>query len=127
MIIGKIGNAFLAVRRQPYMYRCSPWRRRREKGRHFNSLLSLVIKIKVVQNVIRMSLLSLVIKRKVVQNVKRMSENIISVSQYLNMSVCQYVRRKLFSLGIKMKVVHNVIRMSDSQKILVRKSLRTAK
>ena len=33
---------------------------------------------------------------------------------------------QLFSLGIKMKVVHNVIRMSDSQKILVRKSLRTA-
>ena len=33
---------------------------------------------------------------------------------------------RLFSLGIKIKVVHNV-RMSDSQKILVRKSLRTAK
>ena len=32
-----------------------------------------------------------------------------------------------FSLGIKMKVVHNVIRMSYSQKILVRKSLLTAK
>ena len=43
------------------------------------------------------------------------------------MSVCQYVRMQLFSLGIKMKVVHNVIRMSDSQKVLVRKSLRTAK
>ena len=43
------------------------------------------------------------------------------------MSVCQYVRMQLFSLGIKIKVVHNVIRMSDSQKILVRKSLRTAK
>ena len=43
------------------------------------------------------------------------------------MSVCQYVRMQLFSLGIKMKVVYNVIRMSDSQKILVRKSIRTAK
>ena len=55
----------------------------------------------------------------------------MSVCQYVNMSiglyisaVCQYVRMQLFSLGIKMKVV---IRMSDSQKILVRKSLRTAK
>ena len=50
-----------------------------------------------------------------------------SLGQYVYMSVCQYVRMQLFSLGIKMKVVHNVIRMSDSQKILVRKSLRTAK
>ena len=49
----------------------------------------------------------------------------MSVCQYVNMSVCQYVRMQLFSL--KMKVVQNVIRMSDSQKILVRKSLRTAK
>ena len=39
----------------------------------------------------------------------------------------QYVRMQLFILGIKMKVVQNVIRMSDSQKILVRKSIRTAK
>ena len=51
----------------------------------------------------------------------------MSVCQYVSMSICQYVRMQLFSLGIKMKVVHNVIRMSDSQKILVRKSLRTAK
>ena len=50
-----------------------------------------------------------------------------SICQYVSMSICQYVRMQLFSLGIKMKVVHNVIRMSDSQKILVRKSLRTAK
>ena len=54
-----------------------------------------------------------------------------TLCQYVNMSVCQYVsqyvRMQHFSLGIKIKVVHNVIRMSDSQKILVRKSLRTAK
>ena len=50
-----------------------------------------------------------------------------SVCQYANMSVCQYVRMRLFRSGIKMKVVWNVIRMSDSQNILVRKSLRTAK
>ena len=40
------------------------------------------------------------------------------------MSVCQYVRMQLFSLGIKMKVI---IMSSGCQKILVRKSLRTAK
>ena len=51
----------------------------------------------------------------------------MSIGLYVSMSVCQYVRMQLFSLGIKMKVVHNVIGMSDSQKILVRKSLRTAK
>ena len=51
----------------------------------------------------------------------------MSIGLYVNMSVCQYVRIQLFSLGIKMKVVQNVVRMSDSQKILVRKYLRTAK
>ena len=64
-------------------------------------------------------ILSLDMKTKVVQNVNRMSENI--------MSVCQYVRMQLFSLCIKMKVVQNVIMMSDSQKIVVRKFLWTAK
>ena len=51
----------------------------------------------------------------------------MSIGLYVSRSVGQYVRMQLFSLGIKMKVVHNVIRMSDSRKILVRKSLRTAK
>ena len=55
------------------------------------------------------SLLSLVLKIKVGQNVNRMSEK--------NISICQYVRMQLFSLGIKIKVVQNVIIMSDSQKI----------
>ena len=76
-----------------------------EKGQHFKSILSLVI------------------KRKVVQNVNRMSENIKSVCQYVHLSICQYVRMQLFSLGIKMKVVQNDIRMSDSQTILVSKFL----
>ena len=67
---------------------------------------------------VRMQLFSLVIKMKVVQNVKTISENIISVCQHVSMSVCQYVHMsifqyvtmQLFSLGIKMKVVPNVIR-----------------
>jgi len=50
-----------------------------------------------------------------------MSENIMSVCQHVNLTVCQYVRMKLFSLGIKMKVVQNVInkdvRQTDSQDV----------
>jgi len=55
------------------------------------------------------SILSLVIKRKIVQNVTRMLENIISVCQIVSISIRHYVRMQLFSLGIKMKVVPNVI------------------
>ena len=87
---------------------------------------------------VRMRLFRSGIKMKVVRNVIRMSDRhyvSMSVCQYVSMSicqqvymsVCQYVRMQLFSLGIKMKVGYNVIRMSDSQKIFVRKSLRTAK
>ena len=92
---------FLAVRRQPYKSWCPPqW----EKGQNFKSILSLVI------------------KRKVVQNVNRMSENNISVCQYVrmsicqhvSMSICQYVRMQLFSLVIKMKVVQNVKTISEN-------------
>ena len=61
------------------------------------------------------SILNLVIKTKVVQNVNRMSENNISLCQYVRMSICQYVRIQPFSLGIKMKVVQNVIGMSVRQ------------
>ena len=50
-----------------------------------------------------MQVFSLGIKIKVVQNGIRMPD-----SQNVNMSVCQYVITQLFSLGIKMKVVHNV-------------------
>ena len=41
------------------------------------------------------SILSLVIKRKVVQNVNRMSENNISVCQYVRMSTCPYVNMSI--------------------------------
>ena len=45
---------FLAVRRQPYKSCCPP-REKKEKGQNFKSILSLVIKTKLVQNVNRMS------------------------------------------------------------------------
>ena len=86
--------AFLAVRRQPYKSSCP--RKERERSQKIYSLVSLVIKTKVVQNV------------------NRMSEIFFSLCQYVRMSICQYVRMQLFSLGIKMKVVQNVIRTSDS-------------
>ena len=60
---------------------------------------------------VRMQLFSLGIKMKVVQNVIRMSNShyfIMTICLYVNMSVCQYVRMQLFSLGTKMKVVQNV-------------------
>ena len=68
---------------------------------------------------VRIQLFSLGIKMKVVQKVIRMSDShyvIMSIRQYVSMSVCQYQYDKiqLFSLDIKMKVVQNVIRMSDS-------------
>ena len=56
---------------------------------------------------VRMQLCSLGIKMKVVQNVIRMSNSHydnMSICQYVRRSVCQYVRMQLFSLGIKMKV-----------------------
>ena len=45
---------------------------------------------------VRMQLFSLVIKMKVVQNVKTISENIILVCSNVSMSVCQYVRLLIF-------------------------------
>ena len=89
---------------------------------------------------VRMQLFSLVIKMKVVQNVKTISENIISVCQHVSMSVCQYVRMsicqhvsmsicqyvrmQLFSLGIKMRIVPNVIRRKLWKSLSVRESER---
>merc|ERR1711993_35511 len=78
--------------------------KREKKGQNFKSILSLVIKTKVVQNV------------------NRMSENNISVCQYVrmsicqhvSMSICQYVRMQFFSLVIKMKVVQNVKTISEN-------------
>ena len=95
---------FLAVRRQPYKSWCPPQKKEKEEGQNFKSILSLII------------------KRKLVQDVNRMSENNISVFQYVNMSICQhvsmsicqYVRMQLFSLVIKMKVVQNVKIISEN-------------
>ena len=44
---------------------------------------------------VRMQLFSLVIKMKVVQNVIMISENIISVCQNVSMSICPYVNMSL--------------------------------
>ena len=44
---------------------------------------------------VRMQLFSLVIKMKVVQNVKTISENIISVCQHVSMSICPYVNMSI--------------------------------
>ena len=91
------------------------------------------------------------IKTKVVQNVNRMSEIFFSLCQYVNLSICQYVSMSIcqnatFQLRYQNKScsechkdlqtdpalgsqqwISPQIRMSDSQKILVRKFLRTAK
>ena len=77
-----------------------------ERGKNFNSILSLVI------------------KRQVVQNVNRMSENNTSVCQYVNMSICQYVsmsicQKATFQLRYengscsKYHIVQNGIRMLE--------------
>ena len=76
---------------------------------------------------VRIQLFSLGIKMKVVQNVIRMSDNQYVICHYVNTSICQdltmsgcqYVRMQLFSLGIKMKVVQNVIRMSDRHYVIM--------
>ena len=44
---------------------------------------------------VRMQLFSLVIKMKVVQNVKTISENIISVCQHVSVSICLYVNMSI--------------------------------
>ena len=62
---------------------------------------------------VRMQLFSLVIKMKVVQNV--INKDGKTASMKMSRSRCQDVRMQLFSLGIKMKV-QKVIMMSDSQK-----------
>ena len=102
---------------------------------------SLGIKMKVVQNVIRMSdsqYVNTSIRQYVNTSIRQyvnMSEcnfsaqvskrklfrisdrQHVNTRQHVNFSICQYVRMQLFSLGIKMKVVQNVIMMSDSQKL----------
>jgi len=57
---------------------------------YVNMSVCQYVNVSVCQYV-RMQLFSLVIKMKVVQNVKTISENIISVCQHVSMSVCQYV------------------------------------
>ena len=86
---------FLAVRRQPYKSSCPPMQK---EGQNFKSILSLVIKTKVVQNV----------------NTQQDVRNI-----FFAMSICQYVRMQLLSLGIKMKGFQNVIRTSDSHYVIM--------
>ena len=54
MFIAEGCTFFLAVRRQPYKSKCPPLERR-ERSQNFKSILSLVIKTKLVQNINRMS------------------------------------------------------------------------
>ena len=74
---------------------------------------------------VRMQLFSLVIKIKVVQNVKTISENIILVCQYVNMSVWERERERererAEQSGRERK------RAGESERVRVRKPIRTAK
>ena len=75
---------FLAVRRQPHKSWCPP-REEEERGKNFKSILSLVIKTKLVQNV------------------NRMSES--QKHRPTGRQTDRYKTERLFSLVIKIKVV----------------------
>merc|ERR1712016_101594 len=72
------------------------------RKQYFNMSICPYVNMSTCQHVsmsicqyVRMQLFSLVIKMKVVQNVKTISENIISVCQHVSMSICPYVNMSI--------------------------------
>ena len=66
---------------------------------------------------VRMQLFSLVIKMKVVQNVKTISENIMSVCQHVSMSICQNATFQLRYQNESCSECHQDVRHSFFQHV----------